>query len=109
MSGIRLQNIEMLHLLWTIPFLCALLVYAWQKRRKALEMFIEAGLLDRIHISADHSRRILKAILLLMAVMLLTFSMTRPSGLFFFIPTYGMTIDLRPLAKVKPARGLTCI
>ena len=79
MSGIRLQNIDMLHLLWTVPFLCALLVYAWQKRRKALEMFIDIGLLDRIHISADQGRRLLKAVLLLMAVMLLVFSMTRPS------------------------------
>ena len=79
MSGIRLQNIDMLHLLWTIPFLCALLVYTWQKRRKALEMFIDAGLLDRIHISTDHSRRVFKAILILMAVMLLAFSITRPT------------------------------
>ena len=79
MNEIRLQNIDMLHLLWTIPLLCAVLVYAWQRRRKALEMFIDAGLLDRIHISADQGRRLLKGVLLLVAVMFLVFSMTRPS------------------------------
>ena len=79
MTGIRLQNIDMLHLLWTIPFLCVVLVYAWQKRRKALEMFVDVGLLDRIHISADHGRRLLKGGLLLVAAMFIGFSMTRPS------------------------------
>jgi Ca-activated chloride channel family protein len=69
----------MLHLLWSIPFLCAVLVYAWKKRRKALEVFIEVGLLDRIHISSDHGRRFLKEALLLIALLFLIFSMTRPS------------------------------
>ncbi|MBW1900224.1 MAG: VWA domain-containing protein [Deltaproteobacteria bacterium] len=79
MSGIKLQNIEMLHLLWAIPFLFAVFIYAGQKRRKALEIFIDAGLLDRIHISLNNSRRHWKAALLLISVMFISFSITRPA------------------------------
>ncbi len=79
MSGVKLQHLDMLHLLWAIPFLFAVFVYAWQKRRKALEMFIDAGLLDRIHISVNNSRRHWKATLLLISVMFIIFAMTRPA------------------------------
>ncbi len=79
MTGIKLQNIEMLHLLWGIPFLLAVFVYAWQKRRRALEMFIDIGLLDRIHVSVNRSRRRWKEAFLLIAVMFISFAMTRPA------------------------------
>ncbi len=79
MSGIRLQNIDMLHLLWMVPFLVALLVYAWQRRRRALEAFIDAGLLDRIHISISTSKRNWKAVAILVAVVFVIFAMTRPA------------------------------
>ena len=79
MSGIKLQSIDMLHLLWTVPFLFAVFVYAWQKRRKALETFIDTGLLDRIHISSNNARRRFKAVLILSAMMFIIFSMTRPA------------------------------
>jgi len=79
MIGIKLQNINMLHLLWTIPFLIAVFIYARQKRRKALEMFIDAGLLDRIHISMNNSMRHWKAALLLIAVLFIVFATTRPA------------------------------
>ena len=79
MSGIKLQNIDMLHLLWIMPFLVAVFIYAWQKRRQALEIFIDAGLLDRIPVSMNPSKRILKMILLLMSLVLIVFSMTRPA------------------------------
>lgn len=79
MSGIRLQNIDMLHLLWMVPFLIALLIYAWQRRRRALEIFIDSGLLDRIHISASTSKRNWQAVALLVAMMLVIFAMARPA------------------------------
>jgi len=79
MTGLKLQNIYMLHLLWSLPFLIAVFVYAWQKRRRALEMFIDSGLLDRIPISVNNSRRLWKAILLLLAVMCIIFAITRPA------------------------------
>jgi len=79
MSGIKLQQIDMLYLLWIIPVLIAVFVYAWQKRRKALEIFIDAGLLDRIQVSVNRSRRHLKGALLLISVLFIVLSMTRPA------------------------------
>lgn len=69
----------MLHLLWVLPFLVALFIYSWQRRQKALRIFIDAGLLDRISISINPAARRLKAILLLLAVLFIIFSMTRPA------------------------------
>ena len=57
MDGIKLQNIDMLHLLWIVPVLLAAYIYAWQKRRRALALFIDAGILDRIRISVSPARR----------------------------------------------------
>ncbi len=79
MTLIKLQNIYMLHLLWVIPFLAIVFVYAWQKRKTALTRFIDAGLLGRIPISVNPGRRIFKAVLLLLTVFLIIFSMTRPA------------------------------
>jgi len=79
MSGIVLHNINMLHLLWVLPVVFLLFLYGWSKKRKALEMFIEAGLLDRIHISADKSKKYFKAVLILLSLAFIIFALTRPS------------------------------
>lgn len=79
MTGIKLQNILMLHLLWVLPFLTGVFVYGWHKRRRALTLFIDAGLLDRIHIPIHASKRYWKAGLLLAAVAFVILAMTRPA------------------------------
>jgi Ca-activated chloride channel family protein len=79
MTGIKLHNIYMLHLLWIIPFVAALFIYGWQKRRKALLKFIDAGLLDRINISIVYSKRYMKALLVIFSILFIIFSLTRPS------------------------------
>ena len=79
MSGIVLHNINMLHRLWVLPVVFLLFLYGWSKKRKALEMFIEAGLLDRIHISADKSKKYFKAVLILLSLAFIIFALTRPS------------------------------
>jgi len=78
MTGIRLQNINILYLLWSIPLLTAFYVYAWQRRKRAIERFIDTGLLNRIHISASAVKRRWKAALLLIAAVFIIFAMTRP-------------------------------
>lgn len=79
MTGIKLQNIYVLHLLWIVPFLLAVFIYAWRKRRRALEIFIDSGLLSRIHISVNNSKRHWKAAMLLTSVVFIIFAMTRPA------------------------------
>ncbi len=68
----------MLNILWAIPVLMALYAYARHKRKKALELFIDAGILDKINISVSHTKRWWKGILVLLAVVFTIMGMTRP-------------------------------
>ncbi|MGD9158071.1 MAG: VWA domain-containing protein [Desulfobacteraceae bacterium] len=79
MNGIILHNINMLHLLWVLPLVFLIFMYGWSKKRKALELFIEAGLLDKISISIDKSKRYFKAVLTVLALAFIIFALTRPS------------------------------
>ena len=54
-------------------------LYAWSKKKKALEMFIEAGLLDKINITTDNSKKYFKAVLILLSLIFIIFGLTRPS------------------------------
>ena len=78
MSGIHLNQIEMLHLLWVIPLLVGLFVYADYRRRVALERFARAGLLKHISQSVSRARRRWKAAAILGALALLVFALVRP-------------------------------
>jgi len=78
MSDIRLQNVALLHLLWIIPVLATVILYGWRKQRHALTQFIDSGLLDRISISINWTRRRAKALILLSGVALVIFALTRP-------------------------------
>jgi Ca-activated chloride channel homolog len=79
MNGIILHNINMLHLLWMIPLVFLIYLYGWSKKKKALELFIDSALLSKINISMDRSKRYFKAALLLMALVFIIFSITRPA------------------------------
>jgi len=78
MSGIRLQSINMLYLLWLVPPLIAAYIYAWQKRRQQLKIFIDSGLHSRINISASSTKRAWKAVVMISAMCLIIFALTRP-------------------------------
>ena len=78
MSGIKLQNINMLYLLWLIPPLMGVYIYGWKKRQKALAVFMDPELSDKIKISVSHTKRAWKAALLLMGLASIIFAMTRP-------------------------------
>ena len=79
MNGIHLNNVEMLLLLWIVPVLAALFIFAAHRRRQALAAFIGAGLIGRITVSASRSRRTWKAALVLAAVTLIVIALVRPS------------------------------
>ena len=79
MTEIRLNNLMMLHLLWLIPAMIIFFVYAWRSRTRMLEVFIEAGLLPRINISASQTRRRVKMLLGLLSLLFVIFALTRPA------------------------------
>lgn len=78
MSEVRFFNLEMVHLLWAIPLLFAMWIYASRQRRRALELFAEAGLLKRINLSVSESRRWWKSVAVALAFGLIVFGLMRP-------------------------------
>lgn len=79
MSYVHLHNLGMLNWLWLIPPLIVVGLYASHQRRRALAIFIEAGILDRIHISVSPTRRRWKAALLIAAAAFTAFALSRPA------------------------------
>ena len=81
MSDFQFGNVAMLHGLWLLPALAALMVYASRRRREALRRFVEDALLARIPASSrpDRARRVLKGTLLLAALGLLVVALARPA------------------------------
>ncbi len=74
----RLINIDMLHLLWLIPVMVGLFIMAGVKRRAALKILMDAGVLDRIKISVSPVRRRWKAVLIILSVPALIVALCRP-------------------------------
>jgi len=74
-----LQEINMLHFLWLIPMLASVYIYAWQKRKSALKLFIDAGLMDRIPVSVSLLKRFWKSVSVLIALLFIVISMARPA------------------------------
>ena len=79
MSTIKLQNIDMLFLLWVAPLVLGIYWYAWRKKRKSLILFIEKGLVDRNRITVNYSGRRRRAALMMAAIILIVIAATRPA------------------------------
>jgi len=75
----HLGNVNMLLLLWLLPAVAAFYVYASWRRKKAMRVFIEEGLLDRVTISSNRAARTIKAALVIAALAFLIFSLARPA------------------------------
>ncbi len=72
-------NVNMLSLLWIIPAMVALYIWAACRRRKLLEKFVEADLLDRINLFLHRSGRRWKAVLVIISFVFIVISLARPA------------------------------
>ncbi len=72
-------DLRYLHLLWLLPFLVLFYLYAFQRKRKALETFASARLLPQLNVSVSRARQVGKAALLIFSFALLAFTLTRPA------------------------------
>lgn len=79
MSEIRLHSIEMLHLLWILPLLVGVYLHAARKRKRALRTLLQGGLLSKLPTSVDNVKRFWKAALIVLAVLFIILSLTRPA------------------------------
>ena len=79
MSETRLLSVEMLYLLWVIPLLVGVVVFAANRRRQALEEFADRELLAHIQPEAAGPRRRWKAALLLAGFAFAVMALARPA------------------------------
>ncbi len=79
MTEIKLHNIEMLFLLWSVPAIIGLYVYAGWKRRTGLKRFIDAGLINKIPMTASPVKRRWKAAAVVAAVIFMILAAARPA------------------------------
>lgn len=79
MTGIRIHNIAMLHLLWVVPLLLAVILYGRHRRQQLLQRFVDAELLGRITLSVSPARRWWKTVLVLLAAVFLVLGLARPA------------------------------
>ncbi|MBU0728999.1 MAG: VWA domain-containing protein [Proteobacteria bacterium] len=79
MTAFKLNTIEMLFLLWALPFLLGLFIYAARKRKTAMLNFISAGLYAKNPPPISPMRRGWKAALVLAAFGCIVFALARPA------------------------------
>ena len=75
----HIGNVNMLSLLWFVPAIVFLFVWASYRRKRALRIFIEAGLLDKIGISLSKVGRRWKAVLVVLGFAVIVFALARPA------------------------------
>ncbi|MEI6970602.1 MAG: VWA domain-containing protein [bacterium] len=78
MSEFKFADLAMLFLLFAVPLMFGLFVYAARKRKRAIEMFIGAGLVGRISTTVSPARRRVMAAMVLLAVAMIAFALARP-------------------------------
>jgi Ca-activated chloride channel family protein len=77
-SQVNLDNVRALYLLWALPGVLVLYLYAAGRRGKALRAFAEADLLRHINVNVSAARRRWKAALVLAAFGAVVLALTRP-------------------------------
>ena len=78
MSGIRLNHIEMLYLLWAMPVLLGLFIYGAYRKKQLVEQFIATGLHHKL-LFINPVRKHWKKALVLIGFGLLVIGLARPA------------------------------
>lgn len=79
MNGIRLENPDILQLLWLLPMLLGVAAFRFHKKDRALRRFAEIALLERINQSVSRARQWWKTVLVVTASLLIVVSLARPA------------------------------
>lgn len=78
MNELRLENYQALWLLWSLPALAGLYLYAFHRKRRALRLFADSPTLARINTNVSFKKQIAKAAFLLLAVTAAIIALTGP-------------------------------
>jgi Ca-activated chloride channel family protein len=72
-------NIDALSLLWIVPALALIFVWAGVARKRALKAFVDSELIGRVKLTASSQHRRWKAALVICAFALIVFALARPA------------------------------
>ena len=75
----KLYQVEMLLLLWVLPVLLGVYLYAARQRRRAGRRFVASGVFERLNVHLSPRRRWIKAGFVLASIGLLAFALARPA------------------------------
>ena len=78
-ATMHLGNVNILSLLWFVPAILVLFVWAAYMRKRSLRRFVDAGILDRLVLSVNEARRWWKAVLVVLGFAFVVLALARPA------------------------------
>ncbi|UCD80463.1 MAG: VWA domain-containing protein [Desulfobacterales bacterium] len=98
-----LSHLWILNLLWLLPLAAVALIFQSRKKKRALEMFADAHLLQRLTAAESGGRRFFKALMLLLALGLLLFALAGPRWGSHYEEVSQKGVDIMLLVDVSPS------
>jgi len=99
----NLSHLWMLNLLWLIPLAAVALIVENRKKKRALQVFADLHLLDRLTAPTHRGRRFVKALLLLLSLGLMLFSLAGPRWGSHYEEVSQKGVDIMLLIDVSPS------
>jgi Ca-activated chloride channel family protein len=99
----NLSHLWMLNLLWLIPLVAVALIVQDRKKKRALQVFADPHLLDRLTAQNHRGRRFIKALLLLLSLGLMLFALAGPRWGSHYEEVSQKGVDIMLLIDVSPS------
>jgi Ca-activated chloride channel family protein len=99
----NLAHLWMLNLLWLLPLAAVALIVQSRKKKRAMQVFAEPHLLDRLTVLHHRGRRFIKATLLLLSLGLLLFALAGPRWGSHYEEVSQKGVDIMLLVDVSPS------
>jgi len=99
----NLAHLWMLNLLWLLPLAAVALIVQSRKKKRAMQVFAEPHLLDRLTVLHSRGRRFIKAMLLLLSLGLLLFALAGPRWGSHYEEVSQKGVDIMLLVDVSPS------
>jgi Ca-activated chloride channel family protein len=99
----NLSHLWMLNLLWLLPLAAVALIIQSRKKKRAMQVFADPHLLDRLTVLTHRGRRFIKALLLLLSLGLLLFALAGPRWGSHYEEVSQKGVDIMLLIDVSPS------
>ena len=99
----NLSHLWMLNLLWLLPLAAVALIVQGRKKKRALQVFADPHLLERLAALDHRGRRFIKALLLLLSLGLMLFALAGPRWGSHYEEVSQKGVDIMLLIDVSPS------